>query len=135
LIGGDAVLGCGVMGGASEIVGLTCGEAGDSGSGGVAHIEGLGISAAGGSVNDVVADDSGVSISVPGQGDALSSLRQGQRSNQERSDAEPESGTSQKRKCGKERFRSGRKHFLIITLIIVITIIMLIMKKIAALRL
>jgi hypothetical protein len=128
LIGGEGVLSGGVIAGDGEVVGLAGGQGLDSGGGGIARIEGLGVKTCGSAVMDVVADHGGIGVRVPGQGDALGGLGQGQGANQERGDAEPQSGAPEKREWSwEQRFRSDRikrqelSHVLIITLIMVIT--------------
>jgi hypothetical protein len=111
LIRSEAVLSGGVVSGDDEEVGLARGEAGDGGGGGVAGIDALGIDAAGGAVIDIVTDHGGVSLSSPGQGNTLSGLSEGERTQQQRSNTEKESGgTTEERRMGeKERFRSRRE--------------------------
>jgi hypothetical protein len=84
LIGGEGVLSGGVIAGDGEVVGLAGGQGLDSGGGGIARIEGLGVNTCGSAVMDVVADHGGIGVRVPGQGDALGGLGQGQGANQER---------------------------------------------------
>jgi hypothetical protein len=128
LIGGEGVLSGGVIAGDGEVVGLAGGQGLDSGGGGIARIEGLGVKTCGSAVMDVVADHGGIGVRVPGQGDALGGLGEGQGANQERGDAEPQRGATEKREWSwKQRFRSDRikrqelSHVLIIILIMVIT--------------
>jgi hypothetical protein len=80
------------MSGHHEKVSLPGGETGNSSNGGGTGINALGIDAAGGAVIDVVASHGGVSVSGPGQGNALSSLSEGERTEQERSHAQTQSG-------------------------------------------
>ena len=114
MIRSEAVLSGGIVSGDDEEVGLTRGEAGDGGGGGVAGIDALGIDAAGGAVIDIVTDDGGISLSGPGQGNTLSGLSEGERTQQQRSNTEKESGGTAEEggMREKERFRSVRQQEL-----------------------